>query len=204
MKRARTRAFVSVVAIGVAHEASANPPPPKVLPDPPISAPTVDEAPTVVRKHEGVCYAFYPSGGTLAVECPKELELEPLGEAILKNAAGKCQYVPFAAGLPGKKGPLAKCPAVLSVVAKANVVPESSSKLIEKAMAERTLEAADPDDEEQTYVAPPPPARLESTPPQQVGCALSASSAGGEVAAAASIALVAAFAAHRRKRRRRN
>lgn len=199
MRRART--FVSVVAAGVvAHEASANPPPPKVLPDPPISAPTVDEAPTVVRKHDGVCYAFYPSGGTLAVECPKELENEPLGEAILKNAAGKCQYIPFASGLPGKKGPLEKCPALLSVVAKANVVPESSVKLIEAAMSARTIAAADPEEGEQTYLAPPPPARLEATPPQQVGCALSRSSADAAPLAMAGLALTAAHAVRRRRR----
>jgi MYXO-CTERM domain-containing protein len=190
---------------GVVREAAANPPPPRVLPDPPMSAPTVDEPPSVIRKHEGLCYAFYASGGSLAVECPPELATEPLGEAILKNEKGVCQLIPFASGLPGSKGPMKACPAAFSVVAKAGVIPESSTKLaaeVAKLRPEpKEAEADEP------FIAPPPPARLEATTPQQVGCTGCTTSRGGAPAAVVTVVTfvtpfgLAALAAARRRRR---
>jgi hypothetical protein len=166
MSRGRVRdAFVRVapaVAIGIAGEASANPPPPNELPDPPLTAPTKDEAPTVVRKHATHCWAFYPSGGSLAIECPPELATEPLGEALMKNASGRCQFVPLRSGYPGRTGYLDPCPKLFSVVARAGTIPPSSRALV----AEKSGEDPEP------WIEPPRPARLESSPPQQVGCAL--------------------------------
>lgn len=174
------------IHLSAPHEASANPPPPKILPDPPISAPTKDEAPTVVRKHEGVCYAFYPAGGTLPVTCPAELTPEPLGEGLLKSPSGRCQFIPFTSGGPGRTGYLEKCPPIFSEVATAGVIPESATKLLQALAASREK----PDE---PWVDPPQPARLDSTAPQQVGCggcSHSPSSPSGAIAAVALVALV--------------
>jgi hypothetical protein len=185
------RSFVVVsAAVGatMVGEAAANPPPPKVLPDPPISAPAKDEAPTVVRKHEGVCYAFYPAGGTLPMTCPRELIVEPLGEAILKNPSGRCQFIPFQSGGPGRSGFMEKCPEVFSQVGKAGVIPDEATKLLQALAASR--EAND----ESAYADPPQPARLDTTAPQQVGCGgcgTSPRSASGSVAALSLLALAA-------------
>jgi hypothetical protein len=202
------RSFVAVsagvataaVASLLAHEASANPPPPKILPDPPVAAPAKDEAPNVVRKHEGVCFSFYPSGGTLAVACPSELFTEPLGEAILKNASGRCQYVPFQSGGPGRTGYLDKCPAMLGEVAKAGVIPESTTKLLQELAASR-------EKSDETPMDPPQPARLETNAPQQVGCGGCATAGlGRDPAASLIVGALGATAARRRvgSRRRRN
>lgn len=181
----------------VVHEAAANPPPPKVLPDPPVSAPTADEAPTVVRKHEGLCFALYPSGGALPVTCPSELLTEPLGQAILKNQQGRCQWIPFQSGGPGRTGFLAKCPSILAEIAKANVIPEASKRLLEATAAARAHEEVQP------WVDPPQPARLDSQPRQQVGCAGCATGAGGDATGAVATAVAAAAVAATGRRRRR-
>jgi uncharacterized protein (TIGR03382 family) len=161
------RSFVVVgAAVGatLAADGAANPPPPKVLPDPPISAPAKDEMPTVVRKHEGICYAFYPAGGTLPIKCPKELIVEPIGEAILKNPSGRCQYIPFQSGGPGRAGFLDKCPELFAQVGKANVIPDEAKKLLQELAASRESH------DDTQWVDPPQPARLDTTAPQQVGC----------------------------------
>lgn len=203
MRRSFARAYVSVLASAapatiatlLVHEASANPPPPKVLPDPPVSAPTVDEAPTLLRKHEGLCFAFYPSGGTLAVACPEVLQGEALGQAILKNPSGRCQWIPFQSGGPGRNGYMDKCPALFATIAKANVIPESSKKLLAAANATD-------DDGYEPWSDPPQPARLETSPPQQVGCGVGASSDPASLAAPVAAGLALAAASRRRRRRR--
>jgi MYXO-CTERM domain-containing protein len=182
----------AVVAAALAHDAAANPPPPKVLPDPPISAPAKDEAPTVVRKHEGVCYAFYPAGGTLPVKCPVELIPEPLGEAILKNPSGRCQFIPFQSGGPGRAGYVDKCPAIFAEVGKAGVIPEAATKMLQELSASK--EKAD-----EPWVEPPQPARLDTTAPQQVGCGGCAASSGAPHGAIAAIAGLAVLALRRRR-----
>lgn len=196
------RSFVSVlagaapatIATLLVHDASANPPPPKVLPDPPVSAPTVDEAPSMVRKHQGVCFAFYPSGGTLAVACPTELQNEVAGQAILKNPSGRCQWIPFQSGAPGgRSGLMDKCPGLFADVAKANVVPESSKKLLAAANATS-------DDDWQPWSDPPQPARLETTPPQQVGWG--GCSTGGPASTVPGLGIALAVAVGARRRRR--
>jgi hypothetical protein len=182
----------AVAATLLVHESSANPPPPKVLPDPPITAPAKDEPPTLVRKHDGLCFGFYPAGGTLPVVCPSELITEPLGEAILKNPAGRCQFIPFQSGNPGRTGYLDKCPPIFSESAKAGVIPDEAVKLLQEATAKRepaTLPAMDP----------PIPARLETTPPQQVGCGGCGTSRRDNGSTAA-IALAAAATVRRRRR----
>jgi MYXO-CTERM domain-containing protein len=196
VKHSFVRVFPAAVATLVAHEAAANPPPPKVLPDPPVAAPTKDETPNVVRKHDGVCFAFYPAGGTVPIACPAELVTEPIGEALLKNANGRCQFVPFQAGGPGRVGYLDKCPALFEQVGKSGVIPDESIKLLQEAAAAREKDNVPAMD-------PPLPARLETTPPQQVGCggcATSRSSASdGAMLGLGAVALGARL----RKRRRR-
>lgn len=196
------RSFVSVlvsaapatVASLLVHEASANPPPPKVLPDPPVSAPTSNEAPTLVRKHQGLCFAFYPSGGTLAVACPTELQAEALGQAILKTASGRCQWIPFQSGGPGRSGFMDKCPAPFTEIAKANVIPESSKKLL--AAANESTEGG-----HEPWSDPPQPARLEMSPPQQVGCGGCTTNRGTSATAPLAVGLALAAASRRRRRR---
>lgn len=192
MKRSFVRVLPAMAATLVAHEGSANPPPPKVLPDPPIQAPAKDEAPTVVRKHDGLCFAFYPAGGTLPVVCPAELITEPLGEALLKNPSGRCQFIPFQSGGPGRTGYIDKCPLIFSQAAKSGVIPDESIKLLQQATAARTPETVPAMD-------PPLPARLETTPPQQVGCGGCATSRHEGSGAAIALAVVAV--ARRRRRR---
>lgn len=187
MKKSFVAVVPAVVAATLAHDAAANPPPPKVLPDPPISAPAKAETPSVVRKHDGVCYAFYPAGGTLPIKCPDELATEPLGEAILKNPSGRCQFIPFQSGGPGRAGYADKCPALFDEVAQQGVIPEAAQKLLQELAANR--EKAD-----EPWVEPPQPARLDTTPPQQVGCggcATSAPAPHGAVAVAAGVAVAA-------------
>jgi MYXO-CTERM domain-containing protein len=194
VKRSFITVLPAVAATLVAGESSANPPPPKVLPDPPVSAPTKEEAPNVIRKHEGICFAFYPAGGTLPVACPTELVVEPIGEAIIKNSAGRCQYIPFQAGGPGRTGNLDKCPVAFEQLAKSGVIPDESIKLMQQALAARKSD-------EVPAMDPPLPARLETTPPQQVGCGGCATSRthGGTAALTASTLLLVAT---RRRRRR--
>lgn len=197
----RRKSFVSVLASAapatiatlLVHDASANPPPPKVLPDPPLSAPSADETPSLVRKHQGLCFAFYPSGGALAVACPTELSREALGQAIVKNGSGRCQWVPFQSGGPGRTGFMDKCPALLGEVAKANVIPEASKKLLAAANAPT-------DDGYQPWSDPPQPARLETSPPQQVGCGGCTTTGGSSSGAAAAIGIALAAGARRRRR----
>ena len=172
-------AGVTLAGVSMVGEAAANPPPPKVLPDPPITAPAKDETPTVVRKHEGVCYAFYPAGGTLPLRCPKELIVEPIGEAILKNPSGRCQFIPFQSGGPGRAGFIDKCPELFAQTAKAGVIPEAATKLLQELAAAREGDTP-------VWSDPPQPARLDTTAPQQVGCggcASSGASPGGSLAA---------------------
>lgn len=201
---ARRSAFVTVLASAapaglatvttlLAHDAAANPPPPKVLPDPPVSAPTVDESPSMVRKHQGLCFAFYPSGGTLPTACPPEMRNEVLGQAILKNPSGRCQWIPLQSGAPGSRsGYLDACPAMFGQIAKANVFPEAAKKLLAAANAPA-------DDDWQPWSDPPQPARLETAPPQQVGCGV-CSSAGSTGGAALGFASLAVAVARRRRR----
>lgn len=185
-------------ALGVVGgEAAANPPPPKVLPDPPISAPAKDEAPTVVRKHEGVCYAFYPAGGTLPISCPRELIVEPLGEAILKNPSGRCQFIPFQSGGPGRIGFMDKCPELFAQIAKAGIVPDEATKLLQALAASR--ESNDPGG---AWADPPQPARLDTTAPQQIGCGGCGTSDRSPGPAGAALSLLA-LAARRRALRPR-
>lgn len=187
--------FVSVVPATmaiVAHDASANPPKPSTPLDPELVAPTRAEAPALVRKHAGVCYAFYPSGGTLAVECPTELHGQPLGEAVVRTPAKRCQLVPFSPEGPGKSGWLDACPPALEQIAEPGMVPDWSLRLRDDARAASGAAG---------NLDAPPPARLDATP-QQVGCAGCATSHDGGAAwplAAAATALAVA-----RKRRRWN
>ena len=198
MRRAFVKVLVGAAPAAAAtllvHDASANPPPPKVLPDPPISAPTSDEAPTMVRRHQGLCFAFYPSGGTLAVACPDQLKNEALGQAILKNPSGRCQWIPLQSGGPGRNGLMDTCPSIFAQVAKANVIPESSKRL---------MAAANAGGDESEPWTEPQPARLEITPPQQVGCSVgSAGGAGGAAGVLTAVSLGLARTRRRAVRRR--
>ncbi|MGZ3419174.1 MAG: hypothetical protein ACXVEE_14980 [Polyangiales bacterium] len=170
-------------------EAAANPPPPKTLPDPPLTAPTRAETPSVVRRHAGICFAFFPSGGTLAVECPKELLNEPVGEALVKQPSGRCQFVPFTSGSPGRTGYVDKCPMPFDVVAEPGVIPEWSKKL--------AVERRAPTGEDEPSFTPMP-ARLGEAPPQEVGCGIAPPRAAASSLGAAGIA--AALCVRRRKR----
>jgi MYXO-CTERM domain-containing protein len=192
VKRSFVAVLPAVAATLLAHESSANPPPPKLLPDPPVTAPTKDEAPTVVRKHDGVCFAFYPAGGTLPVACPAELVTEPLGEALLKNPSGRCQFIPFQSGGPGRAGYIDKCPAMFSEIAKSGVIPDESIKLLQQAAATREKEHVPAMD-------PPLPARLETTPPQEVGCGGCATNR-ADPKGATILGVVVVVAARRRRR----
>ena len=200
------RAFVAVLA-GAASagpaaaltptRAAANPPAPKVLPDPPVAAPKTDEPPTMVRKHEGVCFAFYPSGGALPVACPPDLRPTPVGQAIVRAATGRCQWVPLASGEPGARvGWLEACPAAFAEVATAHVVPEAARHLLAAA------HAAHEDDFQPGY-APPRPARLDPSPPQSVGCAVEGRTGRSHLApdARCAVALLACAVVRRRRRR---
>ncbi len=184
----------AAVAVTLAHDATANPPPPKVVPDPPISAPAKAETPSVVRKHDGICYVFYPAGGTLPSKCPDELATEPLGEAILKNPSGRCQFIPFQSGGPGRNGYADKCPALFDEVAEPGVIPEAATKLLQELAAARQKS-------DEPWVEPPQPARLDTTQPQQVGCGGCATGGSAPHGAAAVVAglAVAALRARRRK-----
>lgn len=192
------RSFVvGTAAIGasMARDAAANPPPPKVLPDPPLSAPAKAETPTVIRKHESVCYVFYPAGGTLPARCPKELVVEPIGEAILKNPSGRCQFIPFQSGGPGRAGFLDKCPELFAVAGRAGVIPEEATKLLQEVAAARASH-------EDPLVDPPQPARLDTTPAQQVGCG-GCSTRGAETSGGFALVFALAVTARRRALRPR-
>jgi hypothetical protein len=189
------RVAPATIALGViasTNEASANPPPPKTLPDPALVAPTRAEAPSVVRRHAGVCFAFYPSGGTLAVECPKELLNEPVGEALVKQPSGRCQFVPFTSGSPGRTGFIDKCPVPpFDQVATEGVIPDWSKKL--------AVERRAPVEDEPLPV--PMPARLGEAPQQEVGCAIG--NARSPVSALAAAGIAAALCVRRRRRANR-
>ncbi|MEO7095483.1 MAG: hypothetical protein ABI175_19665, partial [Polyangiales bacterium] len=130
--RAGARWAVAVVASSVAtvsggNEARANPPAPERFPDPFVVAPKVAERPNVVRKHDGGCFVSYPSGGTAKVDCPKELDGEPIGQEIDRDdATSKCRHVPTTSWSGGSTGET-PCPAVLLVVAKPGVIPDPST-----------------------------------------------------------------------------
>jgi hypothetical protein len=189
------RAFVRVapIALGVmtASEASANPPPPTRIPDPPLAAPTRTESPNIVRKHVGICFAFFPSGGTFAVECPKELLVEPLGEALVKQPSGKCMFAPLTSDSPGRTGFIDKCPdPPFDLVGEQGKIPEWSKKLA-------VMHAAPPAEDEPLPL--PLPARLGEPPPQEVGCGI-AHAAASSVAGPSALGIALALAARRKKR----
>ena len=194
MNRSFVRVLPAIAAVAVTHEAAANPPPPKLLPDPPITAPAKDEAPSVLRKHDGLCFAFYPAGGALPVACPVELVTEPIGEGLLKNPSGRCQFIPFQSGGPGRTGYLDKCPPIMAVVAKAGVIPDESIKILQQATASRQKD-------EVPAMDPPIPARLETSPTQDVGCSGCTTTHAPSNALAATIAIGAVAIARRRRRR---
>jgi hypothetical protein len=133
--RSATRWAVAVVSLGAGsiaavaglEEASANPPAPPKFPDPFVIAPKVAERPSAVRKHEGGCFVTYPSGGAAKVTCPKELELEPVGQQILRDdTTAKCRQVPATSWSGGSTGEI-PCPTVLLVVATPGVMPDPSA-----------------------------------------------------------------------------
>jgi MYXO-CTERM domain-containing protein len=193
------RSFVTVLpalaATMFAHEAAANPPPPKVLPDPPVTAPAKDEAPSVVRKHDGLCFAFYPAGGTLPILCPVELVTEPIGEAILKGPSGRCQFSKFQSDGPGRSDYLDKCPELFVQVAKSGVVPDESIKILQQAALAR-------EKDDVPAMDPPLPARLETSPSQDVGCGGCATTTHAPSNAVAASLGIGAVALVRRRRRR--
>ncbi len=91
--RAR-RAFVAIVAAQVATcaapDASANPPAPSSVPDPPKTvAPKPGELATRIKRHDGGCFAYTPSGGVTATECPAGVS-ETGEELIREPETGEC------------------------------------------------------------------------------------------------------------------
>jgi hypothetical protein len=195
LRRAFVRVAPATIALGVlassTREASANPPPPKALPDPPLVGPTRAEAPSVVRRHAGICFAFYPSGGTLAVECPKELLSEPVGEALVRLTNGRCQFTPLTQDSPGRTDVLDKCPVPpFDRVAEQGKIPDWSKKLAVE-------HGAPPADDEPLPM--PMPARLGEAPPQEVGCAIAAPRP-SSLAAPSALGIAIGLLARRRKR----
>jgi len=195
VKASFVRVLPAVAATLVASEAAANPPPPKVLPDPPVTAPTKDETPNVIRKHDGLCFAFYPAGGTLPIACPAELVTEPIGEALMKNPSGRCQFIPFQSGGPGRIGYIDKCPTAFEQIGKSGVIPDESIKLMQQVAAAREKDSV-------MAMDPPLPARLETTPPQQVGCGGCTTTDTANPPAVLVTAVAVAALRHRRRRRR--
>ena len=91
----RVEFVATTVAVTSSEQASANPPAIEKFPDPFVVAPKVAERPNAVRKHDGGCFVYYPSGGTAKVDCPKELLApEPRRTA---SSARRRQHRPCAA-----------------------------------------------------------------------------------------------------------
>jgi hypothetical protein len=184
--RARARWAVVVVAssvttVAATDEASANPPAPERFPDPIVAAPKKAEMPNAVRKHDGGCFVSYPSGGTAKVDCPKELDGEPVGQEIDRDdTTGKCRHVPATSWSGGSTGPVT-CPAVLLVVAKPGVFPEPAPSGSSSAATSNSAKVPDGFDPPMGGLQPQAPAsitpkskdpsrRMDDSAPKSGGC----------------------------------
>lgn len=144
------------VATFGAGEAAANPPAPSSVPDPPKTvAPKPGELATRIKRHDGGCFAYAPSGGVTKTACPAGVT-EPGEELIREPETGECVILePW-----GEEPKEVTCPPEL---VPAGFVPPSPQHVASKVTPKYAVAS----------VAPPPqPVGLDpSAPAKSTGCA---------------------------------